>query len=79
MAEPVIAQTKPYVLDVKAGEKYFWCACGQSGNQPFCDGSHKETEFRPQMYEAGEDGKVAFCGCKRSGGTPFCDGTHKDL
>ena len=78
MADPVIAQTKPYVQDVTAGERYAWCACGQSANQPFCDGSHKDTEFRPQIFEADKDDKVAWCGCKRSKNVPFCDGSHKD-
>ena len=79
MSDPVVAQTKPYLVDVKAGEKYFWCACGQSANQPFCDGSHKTTDFRPEMYEAAEDGKVAFCGCKTTGNKPVCDGSHNNL
>ena len=79
MSEPVIAQTRPYVMETKAGETYVWCACGQSANQPFCDGSHKETEFRPTVFEADKDDHVAWCGCKRTGNKPFCDGSHQNL
>ena len=79
MNSPVITQKAPFPIDVEAGETYFWCACGKSQNQPFCDGSHKDTEFRPIMYEADEASKVFFCGCKRSNNAPMCDGTHKTL
>ncbi len=75
---PVIAATSPAVLELEAG-KYFWCACGRSKNQPFCDGSHKETSFRPIKFEIEEKKKVALCRCKRSKNKPFCDGTHKTL
>ncbi len=79
MAEPVIAQTAPFATDVKEGKTYFWCACGQSARQPFCDGSHKDTDFTPVKYTAEKDGKVFFCGCKRSGKAPVCDGSHSKL
>ncbi|OGU62367.1 MAG: hypothetical protein A2V66_06600 [Ignavibacteria bacterium RBG_13_36_8] len=78
MAEPKIAQKMPYVMTVKPG-KYAWCACGQSANQPYCDGSHRTTEFRPIIVEITEEKKVAWCGCKHSGNKPYCDGTHKNL
>lgn len=78
MAEPKIAQKAPYVMDVEPG-KYAWCACGQSQNQPFCDGSHKGTEFKPVLVTIEEPKKVAFCGCKHTKNPPFCDGTHKNL
>jgi len=71
-------QQAPYLVDVKAGENYFWCACGQSSNQPFCDGSHKGSEFSPIKHVAEKDGKVAFCGCRQSAGQPLCDGTHRN-
>ena len=79
MAEPTVAQKAPYPVDVEAGKKYFWCACGKSTNQPFCDGSHQDTEFLPHAYEAEESKTLYFCGCKRTEGVPLCDGTHAKL
>ena len=79
MAEPMIAQKKPYGIEVEAGKDYWWCACGQSAEQPFCDGSHKATEFRPMQYSATKSETVWFCGCKRSSDKPSCDGTHKNV
>ncbi len=58
---------------------YWWCACGRSRNQPFCDGSHKDTGFTPVKFELKEKGKVWLCGCKRTHTPPHCDGTHKSL
>ncbi|MCX7833284.1 MAG: CDGSH iron-sulfur domain-containing protein [Ignavibacteria bacterium] len=78
MAKPKIAQKSPYILDIKPG-KYWWCACGLSTNQPFCDGSHKDTEFTPMEIDITEEKTVAWCGCKHSSNGCFCDGTHKDL
>ena len=79
MADPVIAQKAPIAADVEAGKAYFWCACGQSANQPFCDGSHKGSEFAPVRYEAPETKTVYFCACKHTGNSPLCDGTHNRL
>ncbi len=76
---PIIAQKGPYPVEVEAGKNYFWCACGRSSKQPFCDGSHKVTTITPIKYTAEKTGKVFFCGCKRSGSKPTCDGTHKGL
>lgn len=76
MAEPIIAQKFPYVLPMKPGT-YWWCACGGSKSQPFCDGSHKGTEFSPKKVEITAEGKVAWCGCKHSQNGAFCDGSHK--
>mgnify|MGYP000315432285 FL=1 len=78
MIEPVRASDKPYVIEVEAGECYFWCACGKSATQPFCDGSHKGTGFKPIKYNATESKKVSFCGCKQSATQPLCDGSHKN-
>ena len=76
---PVIAQKAPYPVEVEEGKTYFWCACGRSSKQPFCDGSHKGTDFSPTKWECDADGRKFFCGCKMSEGQPFCDGSHKDL
>lgn len=76
---PFIAQKAPYPAEVEAGKSYFWCACGQSKNQPFCDGSHKGTSFTPLKWTAPETKTAWFCGCKQTAGTPLCDGTHSKL
>jgi len=79
MTEVVIASKEPFQTDVKEGKTYWWCACGRSKNQPFCDGSHKDTGFEPVEYTAKRDGKVFLCGCKHTKRAPLCDGSHKDL
>ena len=79
MAKPEIAQKSPYVVNVEGGKTYYWCACGRSKNQPFCDGSHKDTEFSPVSFTAEKSEKVFLCGCKHSAKKPFCDGSHKKL
>ncbi|HKK07011.1 MAG TPA: CDGSH iron-sulfur domain-containing protein [Gammaproteobacteria bacterium] len=78
MADPVIAQKGPYPQELAPGD-YWWCACGRSKNQPFCDGSHQGTEFTPVKFTVSEDRKVWLCGCKHSSNAPFCDGTHNRL
>lgn len=79
MSAPKIASTTPFPVEVEEGKSYFWCACGLSTNQPFCDGSHNGTEFVPQRYTAEKTGTVFFCGCKRSERMPLCDGSHNNL
>lgn len=76
---PKIAQKGPYALEVEAGKSYFWCACGKSAKQPFCDGSHKDTSFNPVKYTAEASKKVFFCGCKHTAKQPLCDGSHSKL
>lgn len=76
---PVIAQRTPFAVEVEAGKTYFWCACGRSARQPFCDGSHKGTAFAPVKFRAEEARKVFFCGCKHSARQPLCDGSHGRL
>jgi CDGSH-type Zn-finger protein len=79
MPDPVIARKAPFPVEVEAGRSYFWCACGRSANQPFCDGSHKDTGIVPQKFTAETGGRVFFCGCKASGNAPLCDGSHNTL
>ena len=79
MTEPKRAGDAPIAVDVEAGKSYFWCTCGQSSNQPFCDGSHKGSDFAPVKYTAEKDGKAFFCGCKATANQPLCDGSHNKL
>jgi CDGSH-type Zn-finger protein/quercetin dioxygenase-like cupin family protein len=74
-----VAHRKGFYHEVKAGQRYLWCRCGRSANQPFCDGSHAGTLFQPMLFKAEKDEEVVFCGCKQSGTKPFCDGTHNNL
>jgi CDGSH iron-sulfur domain-containing protein 3 len=78
MTDPVIFQKFPLVQKAEAGT-YFWCACGRSQTQPFCDGSHKGTGLGPRKTEIAEAKTVAWCGCKHSKNAPFCDGSHSSL
>jgi CDGSH-type Zn-finger protein len=78
MEKPVVTDKKPMLMDIEAG-RYFWCACGKSANQPYCDGSHKGTGIAPLKVEFEEPKKVAWCMCRHTGKSPFCDGTHKSL
>ncbi|MDE2305384.1 MAG: CDGSH iron-sulfur domain-containing protein [Gammaproteobacteria bacterium] len=68
---------EPIAVDVKAGETYWWCRCGKSAKQPFCDGSHKGGEFAPVKYQAAADARLWFCACKRTASPPLCDGSHR--
>jgi CDGSH iron-sulfur domain-containing protein 3 len=76
---PEIGGRAPITIDVEAGKSYWWCACGLSKRQPFCDGSHKVTAFTPVEFKADKSEKVWFCACKRSAKKPMCDGSHKRL
>ena len=70
------AGSSPIGIVVEEGKSYFWCTCGKSSKQPFCDGSHKGTEFTPLVYKAEESKKVFFCTCKQTDDQPLCDGSH---
>ena len=78
MDEPMMPQKSPYAVELAPGD-YWWCACGQSKRQPFCDGSHKSGPYTPIKYSATESATVYFCGCKQTLHQPFCDGTHKTV
>lgn len=77
--KPDIAAKEPAFVDVEAGKSYWWCACGKSKKQPFCDGSHEGTGLTPLEYKAEKTGKCAFCQCKRTARQPMCDGSHSRL
>ncbi len=79
MNPPTVADNKPIPVDLKAGEEYYFCTCGRSANQPFCDGSHKGTAFTPSPFVASEDGEAYLCQCKQTANPPFCDGSHAKI
>ena len=79
MSTSEMPQKAPYPIEVEAGKSYYWCACGKSASQPFCDGSHKGSEFAPTQYKAEESKTVYFCGCKQSKNGALCDATHRGL
>ncbi len=79
MSEPHIAAKHPAEVKLEEGKTYAWCACGHSKSQPFCDGSHKTTDFRPMVFKAEKTETAYLCQCKHSHNKPFCDGTHKSL
>jgi CDGSH-type Zn-finger protein len=79
MAEPHVAGRAPVGVEVEAGKDYWWCSCGLSKKQPFCDGSHKGSGMVPMTWTAAENGTAWFCTCKQTGKSPMCDGSHKRL
>ena len=79
MSQPEVAQKAPFGVTLEAGKSYAWCACGRSTKQPFCDGAHKGSEFRPIVFKAEKDEEVWLCGCKQTKSGPYCDGTHNGL
>jgi CDGSH-type Zn-finger protein len=79
MTAAVRAADTPFAVEVAPGKEYFWCACGLSKNQPFCDGAHKATDITPMKYTTNQKKTAYFCGCKATKNRPLCDGTHKKV
>ena len=79
MSKPKIAARQPIGVELEAGKTYYFCSCGESARQPFCDGSHGGSDFSPQAFIAEKDGQAFLCQCKRTGNSPFCDGAHTKL
>ncbi|NEQ71558.1 MAG: glutamate synthase, partial [Symploca sp. SIO2D2] len=79
MPKTTVADNKPAAVELTEGEEYYFCTCGKSANQPFCDGSHKGSGFAPKAFKAEETGTAYLCNCKQSANLPFCDGKHKQV
>lgn len=79
MSKPIPADNKPSRVELEEGNKYFFCTCGRSSNQPFCDGSHAGSGMAPMAFTAEKSGPAFLCACKQSGNNPFCDGSHKEV
>jgi mannose-6-phosphate isomerase-like protein (cupin superfamily)/CDGSH-type Zn-finger protein len=79
MTNPIVARPKPCLVNLKAGRTYYWCSCGRSASQPFCDGSHKGTGFEPLKFTAGPEDEALLCACKQTRNGPYCDGAHTNL
>jgi CDGSH-type Zn-finger protein len=79
MTKAHIAGRQPKAEILEISKKYFWCACGRSAKQPFCDGSHTDTGFEPRKFTPEKDGKAFLCTCKQTSNPPYCDGSHQSL
>ena len=79
MTKPIIAEKKSIRVELEEGKRYFWCRCGRSKNQPYCDGSHKGTGLEPLAFKAEKTETKFLCRCKGTGNAPYCDGTHGRL
>jgi CDGSH-type Zn-finger protein len=79
MDKPVAAGKAPIPVTLDAGRDYYWCTCGQSKKQPFCDGSHKGSSLTPLVFQSAAAGEKYLCTCKATRNPPYCDGSHKQL
>ncbi len=79
MDKPKVAAKQPIAVELTAGNEYWWCACGKSAGQPFCDGSHKGSGLDPLSFKAAKSGEAWLCRCKQTKTPPYCDGSHKKL
>lgn len=79
MEKPVVAGKSPIPVDLKKGETYYWCSCGKSSTQPFCNGAHEGSLFKPLAFTAEKDETAYLCTCKQTKTPPYCDGSHKNL
>ncbi|AHF07245.1 CDGSH iron-sulfur domain-containing protein [Desulfitobacterium metallireducens] len=79
MDEPVVAGKSPIPVELKKGETYYYCTCGKSDNQPFCNGAHQDTSFTPMAFTAEKDETAYLCACKHTKNPPYCDGSHQNL
>jgi CDGSH-type Zn-finger protein len=79
MKKPKIASRQPVAVKLNQGEEMYWCACGESKKQPYCDGSHRGTDFISCAFHVEKDGEVWLCMCKQTKNPPYCDGTHNGL
>jgi CDGSH iron-sulfur domain-containing protein 3 len=79
MDMPKVAGTAPCKISIEQGKKYAWCTCGLSAQQPLCDGSHKGSDFKPNVFVAQASEERWMCACKKTGDSPWCDGSHKTL
>jgi len=79
MSNPIISDNKPVKVSLSKGQNYYFCTCGRSKDQPFCDGSHEGTAFLPKKFVSDKEGDAYLCACKHTGNAPFCDGTHKQF
>ena len=79
MEKAKIAAKQPAQVELEAGKTYAWCACGLSGDQPFCDGTHSKTDLKPKVFKAEKSETAYLCQCKQTANSPFCDGSHNGL